>query len=102
MPPEFHEIDEVSQALDYLADQSYNEEQINLLRDAFNDLTSPPDYEALKTSFPGQRGIISRLRVIFNFCDKHKESKDIISDLSVEIKFLIASLQGEEGGTLKF
>ena len=102
MPPELQEIDEVSQALDYLADQTYSEDQINTIAQVFKDLSTPPDYEELKKDFSGQRGVVSRVRVIFTFCENHQSNQEIIQDLSVEIKFLIAGLQGEEGGNLSF
>lgn len=100
MPPELQEIDEVSQALDYLADQTYSEEHINILAQVFNDLSTPPDYDNLKQVFAGQRGVVSRVRVIFTFCENYQSNPEIIQDLSVEIKFLIAGFQGEEGGSL--
>ena len=102
MKPDLDEISEVSQALDYLAEQNYSEDEKLLLIKLFDEKNYDVDLDQLKDNFPGKRGVISRLRIIFNYASRHKKETELMEDLANEINFLVSDIAGENNGTLEF
>lgn len=102
MEPEQTEFDAISQALDYIADQSYSDEQLKLLGLLFADLSVAPDLDAVKNVFSDVKGVYSRIQTVFSFAEKYKNDNEMMDDLGQEIEFLMGMLQGTHGGGLSF
>lgn len=100
MKPDLEEISEVSQALDYLTEQTYTDDERATISYLFEQRHFDADLDALKDSFPGKRGIISRLRTICRFAQKYKDDKDLMDDLVNEIDYLVSVFNGESGGSI--
>lgn len=102
MEPELPEVDEITQALDYLADQNYTNEQIALMTDILTKLDPNTELDNLKENFAGKRGVITRLRTVLNFVEKYRENKELIEELKSEMEYLIAGIDGSQSGGISF
>lgn len=98
MEPELSEVDEITQALDYLADQTYSDEQLKILMDCLLPIDMTKDIDAIKEDFAGNRGVISRIRTVMRFVEKYQTNEELIKELQSEMEYLMAGIQGQTGG----
>ncbi len=98
--PELQEVEEITQALDYIADHTFSEEQIKILTDCLIPINPAMDLDLIIDDFPGKRGIITRLRAILQFVEKYQSNQELISELQSEMAYLIAGIQGQTGGQI--
>ncbi len=92
----------VTQALSYLADQTYSPAQIEALGIYLADLSKSMDDLDVNKHFMHQKEIIEKLDVLFTFAHQHQSEQALIQNLYVEIDNLLAQLCGLQGGSVSF
>lgn len=94
MEPDLSDVDEVTTALDYLADQSYTPEQMQLIAECLIPIQIDYDLDKIKDDFAGLRGVITRLRIILQFAKKYETNEELMQELQSEMQYLLASMSG--------